>query len=1205
MPDIIGTAGDDVLVGTDASDTLTGLGGADRLSGSGGNDVLLGGDGHDHLDGGYGNDQLTSGLGDDTLLGGDGDDIINLTPWFMTRIDVDQVDGGDGDDRVVFLGDVRLGQFQGGAGIDSIWLGAGEVSLSGFSAANGFELFRMNDSRGHFQGTNAGETFDFSSLTAVSYSLVPNGAIVTSALRARGGMGADLMIGMAGDGTDILSGDTGYAFWGDDDVIHGMGGDDQLSGDGGNDALYGGDGNDLLVGGDGDDLMIGGAGNDRITTGGAGSDMIDGGDGDDLVGISYTIASLQGGAGVDTLYVEERPATLDGFSSANGFERYGGRVGVSFLMGTEGANILDFSGLIEAGPGVALEVRGLSGNDVISGLLRVGSILSGNSGDDILRGGGGADQLFGGEDADRLYGGGGADRLDGEDGDDQLFGEDGDDILIGGSGHNALDGGAGIDTLIVPPNGGFPLEVNLALGTGSHNIGSYSLTSVENVVGGLGADRLTGDTAANRLEGLGGYDILAGGAGEDYLDGGAEDDELQGGSGNDTLVGGDGYDTAVFAYAAAEARFSFANGVMTVMGPDGTDTLTGIERLWFSDRISYVTPNGVIVPPGNSITGSFSDDVLTGTPGADTVSGGAGDDTLNGGDGDDYLLGDAGNDVLNGGRGNDYLLGGTGNDTFVWRWENGTGRTTIFDTEGLNTLDLSRLSAAEAANLTIITGASPGGFEVRARSADGTVTTVIDVTGALRLIGGDGVDTYQLGEATIGYEIEAGAGNDHITGGLLRDEIYAGAGDDVIGRSTGGDFVDGGVGIDTLSVAGLSRAYSFLSLGAGSRLVEIIGDNRANATRIANVENVAFVDGIRTFDPTSPYAQVMRLYKAALNRDPDQPGLEGNVAALSSMSLSTLAGYFAGSAEFQARFGSLSNQQFVEQLYVFALGRQGDVQGLNLWVARLDAGSSRGDVLLGFSESAENVARTASTLSTGLWIPDQEALSIARLYDATLDRLPDAPGLAGWVALYDGGMSLTQIAGSFVSAPEFQGRYGALSNQAFIEQLYRFCLNREGDAPGIAGWVNLLNDGASRASVVVGFSESPEHIALTATFWTGGIRYLGSTGAPLEDAEAKQDYAQVSPLIDAPVGYHPGDLGLTSTVTLQGLHDDDFVLPADPDGGEVLWPPPVEDTARTPVPFDIAAPTTGDWPAIMLEVELLAHDPAVGLHRDTLDLAWT
>jgi hypothetical protein len=110
-----------------------------------------------------------------------------------------------------------------------------------------------------------------------------------------------------------------------------------------------------------------------------------------------------------------------------------------------------------------------------------------------------------------------------------------------------------------------------------------------------------------------------------------------------------------------------------------------------------------------------------------------------------------------------------------------------------------------------------------------------------------------------------------------------------------------------------------------------------------------------------------RLYLAALLRVPDQPGLDNWVAYLrAGNSLQSAADAFVASQEFTNRYGALSNRDYVSALYVNVLGRQADSTGLANWVAQLNGGASRGQVLLGFSESPEGIELFAPTVRTFL-----------------------------------------------------------------------------------------------------------------------------------------------------------------------------------------------------------------------------------------------
>ncbi|MBV5276893.1 proprotein convertase P-domain-containing protein, partial [bacterium] len=105
----------------------------------------------------------------------------------------------------------------------------------------------------------------------------------------------------------------------------------------------------------------------------------------------------------------------------------------------------------------------------------------------------------------------------------------------------------------------------------TNHIAAWSM--IENAITGAGNDRLDGNSAVNNLQGRDG------------------DDTLTGGLGTDTLAGGGGVDTAIYAGAMAEFGISYDPNTkevrvvdnLTSNGNEGTDLLSGIERLVFSD----------------------------------------------------------------------------------------------------------------------------------------------------------------------------------------------------------------------------------------------------------------------------------------------------------------------------------------------------------------------------------------------------------------------------------------------------------------------------------------------------------------------------------------------------------------------------------------------------------------------------------------------
>jgi hypothetical protein len=226
---------------------------------------------------------------------------------------------------------------------------------------------------------------------------------------------------------------------------------------------------------------------------------------------------------------------------------------------------------------------------------------------------------------------------------------------------------------------------------------------------------------------------------------------------------------------------------------------------------------------------------------------------------------------------------------------------------------------------------------------------------------------------------------------------------------------------------------------------------------------------------------VYRVYEAALGRAPDESGLSNWVHAREQgVSLQTVADGLVASPEFFALYGAGTNDQFVSLLYQNVLQRAPSGGERTSWMTFLNSGHSRAEAVIGFSESQENVANSSPAIQKGLFVTDAHAAETARLYDTVFGRLPDAQGETDWAAALTNGKSLTQVAQGFVGSTEFQAVYGALSDGAFVDLLYHNVLHRGSDPQGLAAWTTYLSAGHSRAEVVIGFSESQEHVVNTA-----------------------------------------------------------------------------------------------------------------------------
>ncbi|MET8148774.1 calcium-binding protein [Actinoplanes sp. NPDC049668] len=192
--------------------------------------------------------------------------------------------------------------------------------------------------------------------------------------------------------------------------------------------------------------------------------------------------------------------------------------------------------------------------------------LYGRSGNDVLKGRGGNDALYGEAGNDKLYGSAGDDALDDGPGTDVAWGGTGSDGFTNGTGNDRFYGEAGDDYYNSRQHAGrdadrylggpgvdsagythYKSAVSLDLDgrkgdDGRKGEGDTIGADVENLLGGLGKDRLVGNGKANYLDGREGNDTLRGGGGNDTLLGRQGADKLYGDAGNDMMLGHEGVD---------------------------------------------------------------------------------------------------------------------------------------------------------------------------------------------------------------------------------------------------------------------------------------------------------------------------------------------------------------------------------------------------------------------------------------------------------------------------------------------------------------------------------------------------------------------------------------------------------------------------------------------------------------------------------------
>ncbi len=342
-----------------------------------------------------------------------------------------------------------------------------------------------------------------------------------------------------------------------------------------------------------------------------------------------------------------------------------------------------------------------------------------------------------------------------------------------------------------------------------------------------------------------------------------------------------------------ESRFDDEGATFSTVGDatfDVRDLVSGVSRGNFFDEVILGT-NGA---DRFDETGSSEAYYINAGMGADSLSGGLNRDFLVGGAGDDVLSGNEGADSFIGGAGNDTISGGVGDDVAIMNASlNASGNST----DGADNINLGAgddevsltapaggqirlmFTSAEVgngnatdANLDSANPASPqdGGLAVRLQlegagdSLVGAVTRVDDEAITFSTVGtatfdvrdllsgvqrGDRFDVVTLGDEgnntfdetgeSESYYINAGVGNDTITGGAGDDFLVGGGGGDRIDGGAGNDAFIGGGGSDTFvfrAAAGNDRINDFVS-GADKIDFSALGINSAHVSTMSGGGN--------------------------------------------------------------------------------------------------------------------------------------------------------------------------------------------------------------------------------------------------------------------------------------------------------------------------------------------------------------------------------
>lgn len=780
VPVVLATEGNDNILGTAGADSIDALGGNDSVYGGDGDDTLQGGGGADYLEGGEGNDFIDFGADGSTAYGQGGNDTLigsAAAELFFGGAGADEVRAGDGRDTIA--GEDDDDRLLGEAGDDLINGGAGNDTLDGGVGTDELVGGAGNDTLvdGESMGGDAGDdTYVLTSFPAAGEIGITDASglnvlvlptSVTPAmlrivhdpagnLRLTDGTGTVVLYGAASSPTACTL-DIRFA---NGDVWSATSLTDRARSFASTEAA------DSFVGFNWAETINALGGNDTINAGG-GNDTVFGGEGNDSLSGSTGSDRLLGGVGADTLWGDDS-YNYD-YGAAN-----------DTLDGGQGND----------------DLRGGYGNDTYAINLDSGvDVITEIAGTDTIAFGAGIDptqvQLMRyGNDLYVAYGpASGHVKVAGH------FDAAGKAIesiqfsngtswdapaiasrTVAGGIQNTMVGTAANDVFVVDHPGDTVTE---AAAQGRDRIESpltwFLPANVEDLTltGVLGVDGhgndlsnlIVGNAASNRLVSNGGADTLRGGKGDDFYDARVNVFYTQEQTPSVVLIeelAGEGTDTVL----VNTNLYTLPNEVENLLlAPTQKQWIVGVDN--FKLRDVYV--------------GNTKDNVIDGTDVTNfvTFDGGAGADTVTGGKTNNYYKVDNAGDFL---RSN-------------WATAVDTVESSVSWTLGAGFENL-RLVGANA-----IEGRGNAG----ANLLDGSRNT-----GVNRLLGGDGNDSYILGQGDVVEEL-ANGGSDFVTlstgqVGMYRVGDFANVEGLGLASNMGASTVLGGLGNDSLAGSGQRSA---------------------------------------------------------------------------------------------------------------------------------------------------------------------------------------------------------------------------------------------------------------------------------------------------------------------------------------------------------------------------------------------------------------
>jgi len=653
--------------------------------------------GNDIIDGNGGNDTILSGAGDDTVTGSAGDDII---------------DGGAGKDYVMYYGsraDYNITRdAQGIITVKDNTVGeqsATSSCLFDASIENEGTDTIYNAEKIHFVASNEVKNLVINQ-TVLQNEVIIEGSIFENLIDVSASEYAALKHTIYGDAlNDVVIGGAGqdniWAYGGSNTIIDQNKKIDTLGNTNYDVVYYAGNWNEYSI----DKLSSGNAGNEELQKLGITATKIN-----KIITITHTASGAK-----DTLYGIEQVKFADKSIQLAVIKQY-----------------LDHNN-----DGVADEVihLGADENDILTGEPIV----------DVMFGFGGNDTINGRNGGDTMTGGVGQDTIDGGDGGIDVWGNEKQDVAVFENdyarykvdfdknstyqvkelGTGSFDNVSNVETLWFN-------DVNVAL---THTVVKVDLNGdgVIDLIREIGSDYVAKDFLAKASSSKIRHEFI-GGAVKDNMTGGSGDDVFEGKGANDVIDGGKGYDIVVFNdveanYTIDKHYKSGATFKVTHNGIEGTDTLSNVEELRFTDKTIVVNPSVRISEINNDQDSQVDLMIWTGTDDADTMDGSAITNVshnMEGGLGSDILTGSNFSDTFVTNRGNDTVYGGSSDDSLAYDAVTYGSNFTSYSISNMHKASVTLSGNAQAGNVYSITVSGiEVQYEVKAGDTLETIATAL------------------------------------------------------------------------------------------------------------------------------------------------------------------------------------------------------------------------------------------------------------------------------------------------------------------------------------------------------------------------------------------------------------------------------------------------------------------------------------------------